>query len=426
MNKAFSRVNWQNLPSKATALSANNLNRGDSALNEIDNRVITLDTTKADITDLNDLVQSITFNSNTGTFTIKKKNGATTIIDTDLEKVAVNFEYDSNNRQLVLYDASHQVVDRVDLSDFITVNEFDDSDTIAFHTEGSNVSAEVKDGSITGDKLQPNYLADIQVQAALANTSAEDAAESASDAKDNKELTEQYRDETKGYRDEAEKFATSDYALEAKSYAIGGTGTREGEDTDNAKYYKEVAEQQTITNITATVDDNVGTPEVEVTHTSPAPNNSFRFDFKNMKGETGDKGDTGVSIMDAYLNDDSHLIVVLDDGTEQDAGLAGTNIKQMTKAEYAALSDEEKNDDGMYYWITDENGGAMTILVATVSDYNEMTNKPKINGVTLEGNMSLDQLGIEGNIIEITKSEFDALPDEEKDDPDIWYWIVEE
>lgn len=32
-----------------------------------------------------------------------------------------------------------------------------------------------------------------------------------------------------------------DIANEAKSYAVGGTGTRTGEDTDNAKYYSEVA-----------------------------------------------------------------------------------------------------------------------------------------------------------------------------------------
>lgn len=30
-----------------------------------------------------------------------------------------------------------------------------------------------------------------------------------------------------------------EYALISKSYAVGGTGIREGEDTDNAKYYYE-------------------------------------------------------------------------------------------------------------------------------------------------------------------------------------------
>ena len=35
-----------------------------------------------------------------------------------------------------------------------------------------------------------------------------------------------------------------DSAVLAESWAVGGTGTREGEDTDNAKYYAEMAEQQ--------------------------------------------------------------------------------------------------------------------------------------------------------------------------------------
>lgn len=37
------------------------------------------------------------------------------------------------------------------------------------------------------------------------------------------------------------------YAKEAESWAVGGTGTRTGEDTDNAKYYSEMAEQQAAT-----------------------------------------------------------------------------------------------------------------------------------------------------------------------------------
>lgn len=50
--KLFSRVNWQNRPSAATALGATNLNKIDYALDEIDNRVIELNTSKADLEDL--------------------------------------------------------------------------------------------------------------------------------------------------------------------------------------------------------------------------------------------------------------------------------------------------------------------------------------------------------------------------------------
>lgn len=41
--------------------------------------------------------------------------------------------------------------------------------------------------------------------------------------------------------EDAQRYATSDYALQAKSWAVGGTGKRTGEDTDNAKYYAGMA-----------------------------------------------------------------------------------------------------------------------------------------------------------------------------------------
>ena len=73
-------------------------------------------------------------------------------------------------------------------------------------------SFSIKTGSVTDDMLQPNYLADIRVESANASAYAQSA-----NAK----------------------------SVLAESYAVGGTGTREGEDTDNAKYYMEQAKQQT-------------------------------------------------------------------------------------------------------------------------------------------------------------------------------------
>lgn len=103
-----------------------------------------------------------------------------------------------------------------DIGSMIPVLTFEDSATIAVSVTGTGknktYSFSIKTGSVTDDMLQPNYLADIRVESANASAYAQSA-----NAK----------------------------SVLAESYAIGGTGTREGEDTDNAKYYMEQAKQQT-------------------------------------------------------------------------------------------------------------------------------------------------------------------------------------
>lgn len=79
----------------------------------------------------------------------------------------------------------------------------------------------IKSGSDAEGTLPVSVLKKISEYVAEAAASAQEAKESAKNAKDSE--------------DNAKKYAT-----EAKSYAVGDTGIREGENTDNSKYYYEI------------------------------------------------------------------------------------------------------------------------------------------------------------------------------------------
>ena len=231
MNKTYGRINWENYPSDETPLNESNLNKIDVATDEIDNRVITLDTTKATKAEVSTLVQDVAFEENTGIITITKKNGSKITIDTQMEKIAVNFSYNAETQQIILtlIDGTRQYID---LSALITQYEFLDSDTVAFSIDSTGkVSAIVKEASIQEKHLQPNYLADIKVEVAKAQASQSAAAKSESNAK---------ASETAAATSESN---AAESATKAQSYATGGTNSRTGEDTDNAKYYSQQSAQ---------------------------------------------------------------------------------------------------------------------------------------------------------------------------------------
>lgn len=180
--KIYSREYWENLPSEKTAINRNRLNNIEGGIDAIDDRVCALDTTKVDLTKANELVKEILWDESNGTLTVVKMNGSKAVIDTKLEKLAVNFKYNPESQQLVitLDDGTTQ---NVDLSALITQYEFTDSDTIAFAIgSDGKVSAIVKEGSIQEKHLRPDYLADIKVESAKAVASAKSAGESETNA----------------------------------------------------------------------------------------------------------------------------------------------------------------------------------------------------------------------------------------------------
>lgn len=214
LNKVYTRINWEDYPSENTDLDAYNLNQMDSAIDALDNRIISQDALKVDKSAINGNIADWTMDETTGVITITKYNGEKIIFDLNIEKIPVGFSMSDDGIITMTTEDGTQFT--ADIGSMLPVLTFEDSATIAVSVTGTGknktYSFSIKTGSVTDDMLQPNYLADIRVESANASAYAQSA-----NAK----------------------------SVLAESYAIGGTGTREGEDTDNAKYYMEQAKQQT-------------------------------------------------------------------------------------------------------------------------------------------------------------------------------------
>ena len=228
MQKIYNRTYWENYPSDKTALNAARLNNAESGIDNLDNRVVAMDASKVDLAKANELVQEILWDASKGTLTVVKMNGSRAVIDTKLEKLAVNFTYDPHSQQLIitLDDGTKQYVD---LSALITQYEFKNSDTIAFEIgSDGKVSAIVKEGSIEEKHLRPDYLADIKVESAKAVASAKSAGESETNAAKSATDAKDSADRAQGIEDNINK------KLSMAEFSLNDDG--ELVYTDNAAY----------------------------------------------------------------------------------------------------------------------------------------------------------------------------------------------
>ncbi len=223
--KVYTRINWLNKSeSLTTPLGKTNLNKMDKAINLIDDEIVSMsakvdeiDTTKVSADQLNNMVTDVSFNDKNGVISITKHNGTVLNIDTAMEKIAVNFEYNAQTQKLIL-TLENGEKQYIDMSALITQYEFKVTDTIAFSVDSSGkVSASIKSGSITKAMLSSEVMSAITLSENNAAASAQAAAQSATNADMDAKL--------------------------AQSYSVGKSGIRDGEDTDNSKYYSEQAKK---------------------------------------------------------------------------------------------------------------------------------------------------------------------------------------
>lgn len=241
MNKLHTNIDWQNYPSTDTPINEANLNKMDKSVDAIDNRVIELDALKLEKDDILKLIKAWELDETTGVITITRVDESTETYDTALEKIAVNYRFDKEKQKMYLTNEDGSETE-VDLSSLISEYDFADSDTIAHSVKDGNVYADIKTGSIEDKHLKNDYLANIKVESASAASSAGAAAQSVIDAKN--------------YADNSDEYATL-----SKSYAVGGTGARDGEDSDNAKYWSEKAKEAANVDIATTSTAGIVKPD---------------------------------------------------------------------------------------------------------------------------------------------------------------------
>lgn len=248
--KAFQRIFWKNRPYTDTPLGESKLLPMDASIDTIDDRVVTLQSTKAEQSDFLTALKNIQYNPSTGVFTITKFNDSSFTIDTDIEKIAINFDYDddptSAHYQQLIITLDDGTVKYVDLSALITEYEFGNTSTINFTVSGSTgiVTANIINGSITSDHLAPSVTAAINAAVNSAEAHAEDSEAWARGTKDGTPVpstADQYQNNSKYYSELSE-----DSAEDSEAYAKGTrNGTAVSSDDpayhNNAKYWSDQA-----------------------------------------------------------------------------------------------------------------------------------------------------------------------------------------
>ena len=189
------------------------------------------------------LVADVGINLNTGVITVTKKDGSKTTIDTALEKVPSTFEFveDTENDRFYLKVTNVDgTSSQTEVTNLMNQYTFSDGDIVSFVISKSGttttVTANIKNGSIGLAQLSTEvkqYYEEIKssVSADRAAVEADKAVvlDASQTVTSNTTLVLSYKE------------AAEENALLSKSYAIGNTGARVDEDTDNSMYYSNEA-----------------------------------------------------------------------------------------------------------------------------------------------------------------------------------------
>lgn len=204
--KVFHRVNWENEPSTATPIDEDNLNRGDNALDIIDERVVEL-------------------------------GARTTSLEGYETRVALLEQEARESKEIAVESAQSATESKNKAKEYMDTAEGFKDETQGIKdsalTEVAGAKSEALD-AISADRQEAlNAIATDKADAQSAIATDKADAQSAI-ATDKAEALGAIVDEKTDALDEMDEFAKL-----SESYAHGKTNTRAGEDTDNSEYYSQ-------------------------------------------------------------------------------------------------------------------------------------------------------------------------------------------
>ena len=191
----------------------------------------------------NSLVANVTINTDTGVITITKKDGTAQSVDTALEKVPATFEFVEdieNDKYYLKITNVDGTTSQTEVTNLMNQFTFTSGDIVTFsqNTNGTTttITASIKAGSIGFNELKSEVKAYIDTKAADISADKEIVLAAKTEVLNASQSVTANTTIVLNAKDDA-----TAQANKAKSYAVGNTGTREGEDTDNAQYYSNQA-----------------------------------------------------------------------------------------------------------------------------------------------------------------------------------------
>lgn len=222
MEKVYKRINWENKPSKNTAVNEDNLNRMDYSVDVIDTRVCELAGYEERAAESASAAKAS--ETNAAVSEGKAKTSETNAKDSETKAKESAMSSDKN----AVLSKSYAVGGT-------STRTGENTDNAKYYKEQSQVSQNQAAVSATGAASS----------AEKASTSEKNAKASESNAKTSEThaKTSEINAQSSAVKASASSDTAGAGAKAAESYAVGGTGTRTGENIDNAKYYKEQAER---------------------------------------------------------------------------------------------------------------------------------------------------------------------------------------